>query len=258
MSSFPAPQLLATLQANLDRVQRNIASTLADAGRPAGSARLLPVTKSVSPETALALASLLSISPGPTALAENRLDKLIAKRAYFAAANCEVEWHFIGHLQRNKARKVLQNAHVLHSVDSERLLRTIARVALEEQLQPELYLEVKLSAEPEKHGLDPAELEACVRIAGAAPQLKLRGLMTMAPRPTDGCAPRSGAEPCFNELARLARELCCDPQLRDCFVGETCELSMGMSSDYEVALRAGSHVCRVGGALFSDVEGVAR
>lgn len=243
------PALPATLESNLRDVLDEVERVSSESGRSSESVRLLPVTKSVGAEMALALAAL-----GRSQLAENRLESLIAKRARFAEAGVEVEWHFIGHIQRNKARKVLQNASVLHSVDSLRLLQTLERIAAEEGLHPEIYLEVKTSTEAEKHGLEADELEECVRLAGSSQNLRLRGLMTMASRPREGEDQDASAEPCFRELARLAQELTADLALRTCFEDQHVDLSMGMSGDYRAAIRAGSHLCRVGSALYRGLD----
>lgn len=238
----------ATLEDNLRDVQERISSAALAAGREPSEVRLLPVTKSVSPHTALALARL-----GQNALAEARLEALLEKRAHFDDEGQEVEWHFIGHLQRNKARRVLRNAAVVHSVDSPRLVQALDRIASEEGLRPRIYLEVKLATDPEKHGLTPAELEPCVRQAGESTNLELVGLMTLAPRPTEGSDRRAEARAVFERLAELAAALEADPSTAACFSGGRVELSMGMSGDFEEAVRAGSHVCRVGGALFRDL-----
>ncbi len=246
---MPEKSLPAILESNLREVRADLERAAARAGREATDVRLLAVTKSVEPEVALSLARL-----GCLDMAENRLEGLQRKRALFEATGTEVRWHFIGHLQSNKARKVLQSAEVLHSVDSQKLLTTISRIAAEEDLRPEIYLEVKLSGESEKHGLDPSELGACVRTAGEDPRLRLRGLMTMAPRPIPGEDAGQSARACFDQLAVLARSLEEDPELARAFVDRKVELSMGMSGDYEQAIAAGATTCRIGSALFRGLD----
>ena len=121
------------------------------AGRAVGSVQLLPVTKTADPALTLEFARA-----GELELAENRVPFLEQKAAELAAAGVQVRWHFIGHLQRNKARRVLQLAEVIHSVDSLRLIETLARIAEEEKLRPRIFLEVLMSSEKEKSGFDPA------------------------------------------------------------------------------------------------------
>ena len=238
----------ATLESNLIDTLNSVARAAAGAGRDPHSVSLLAVTKSVGPETTLALARL-----GQRDLGENRLHELVPKREYLAAAGVPVTWHFIGHVQRKKARMVVQNAEVIHSVDSTRLLETLQRVAVEEGRRPELFLEVKLSAEEEKHGLSPADLAEAIQVAGRADALELIGLMTMAPLPAPGQDPGESASPTFRELARLAAALEQQEELRRCFRDERVLLSMGMSGDFSAAIAAGSHLVRIGTLLFEGL-----
>lgn len=236
------------LESNLHEVLSDLERATLQAGREPGSVELLAVTKSVEPGVALALARL-----GCRDLAENRLEGLQRKREAFSSAGEAARWHFIGHLQSNKARKVLQLADVVHSVDSQKLLELLGRHCAELGKRLSIYLEVKLSDEPEKHGLAPEELEACVRIAGSDPNLELLGLMTMAPRPAAGESSAASARACFERLAKLARVLASKPALATCFQDETVRLSMGMSGDYAEAIAAGATTCRIGSALFRGV-----
>lgn len=236
----------ATLESNLRATLDAIEAAARRAGRP-GSVELLAVTKSVGPRTAAELVRL-----GQRDLGENRLASLDAKREELARAGLEATWHFIGPIQRNKARKVVQSSEVLHAVDSLRLVDTLERVAAEEGRRVRVYLEVKLSPEESKHGLEPAELREAVRRAGAAEPLTLLGLMTMAPLPPEGDEGRAARE-VFERLAELARGLEAEPEHAACFEGGRVRLSMGMSGDFEAAIAAGSDVVRIGGALFQGV-----
>src|SRR5690606_2464967 len=106
--------------------------------------------KSVGTETALALPAL-----GLLDLGESRASELERKAAAFAERGVAARWHFVGHLQRNKARRVARIAHAIHAVDTPELLHALARIASEEGAAPALYLQVKLQDEPSKHGLAP-------------------------------------------------------------------------------------------------------
>lgn len=238
----------ATLESNLRETLASISACSTRAERPAGDVALVAVTKSVGARTAAELVRL-----GQRDLGENRLPSLVAKRAELEREGLDVRWHFIGHIQRNKARRVVQSSEVLHSVDSLRLIETLERVAAEEGRRIAVYLELKLAQDEEKHGLAAAELGQAVARAGAAEHLELVGLMTMAPRPEAGADPATSARPVFEELARLARELEEDPLLAKAFAGGRVQLSMGMSGDFDAAIAAGSDVVRVGSALFRGV-----
>lgn len=243
----------ASLEQNLRRTRQSVASYADAAGRGCEDVTLLAVTKSVGPETALALARL-----GQRDLGENRVPGLIEKHERFSREGVEVRWHFIGHIQRNKARKVVLHSDVIHSVDSIRLLETIGRVAAEESRRVEVYLEVKLSSEEEKHGLAPADLPAAVRASategGERTHVDLVGLMTMAARPRSTEDREAAASATFEELAGIARELEANAELARAFRGGRVRLSMGMSGDYGAAIAAGSNVVRIGSALFEDIR----
>ena len=239
--------LPSRLVRNLGALERRIAAAARSAGRSPEEVRLLPVTKSVSSEVARELAELFE--EGTAELAENRAPELEAKAAALTGGPA-VRWHFIGHIQRNKARRVVRIAEVVHSVDSVRLVETLGRVAAEEGRRLAIYLQVDRTGEEQKHGLDEAELPAALAAVAAAEALELRGLMAMGP-----LEERAGrtARDVFDEVAALARRL--EVERTDLFAGGRCELSMGMSGDLEAAVAAGSHVVRIGSSLF---EGVGR
>jgi hypothetical protein len=245
MQSPAGPDQKTLLQRNRDEVLARLFRAAQDAGRPSDELRLIAVTKTVEPEIALALAEL-----GQRDLGENRAPELLRKAAFFEAHGVRVRWHFIGHLQRNKARRVAACAHAIHAVDSRALLETLLRLGREEGLSPELYLQVKLAPEETKFGLDPGEVAELVELAGAA-RGRLAGLMTMAPLAEPGAA-RAAAAAVFGRLAGLAREL---PQAA--FLGGRPRLSMGMSGDLEEAVLAGADDVRIGSALFAGLERAA-
>ena len=216
---------------------------------------LLAVTKSVSIPHALGLARL-----GQNALAENRVAGLEQKAAALAEAGVPVAWHFVGHLQRNKARRVVRLADTLHSVDGLRLLETLERVAAEEGRRPGIYLELHIGGEVEKHGFaleagpggaPSGELSEALALLGEAEHLEPLGLMAMAPRRRQDGGDDARAAAAFARAADLARVLTSLP--RSCFGAEGPRLSLGMSADLEQAVAAGSHCVRVGRALFAGL-----
>ena len=210
---------------------------------------LVAVTKSVEPEVAAELVRL-----GQVDLGENRAPELERKAAHFAeraatpggGKGLAPRWHFIGHLQRNKARRVVRLAHSIHSVDSLALLETLQRVAGEEGRRPRIYLQVDVAGEDSKGGFDPAEVPAALERARACHALVTAGLMAMAPlaAPAERAA---NARATFAELARIAGEL-----PRDAFEDGRPRLSMGMSADFELAIEEGADLVRVGSALFGS------
>ncbi|MEQ1894947.1 MAG: YggS family pyridoxal phosphate-dependent enzyme, partial [Planctomycetota bacterium] len=235
----PRRALHPRLNENRTRLLARLAAAALAAGRDPQDIELVAVTKSVPAETAMELFDL-----GCQDLAENRADALLDKHAAFLATGRVARWHFIGHLQRNKARRVLSVAHAIHSVDSLELHDTLARIAREEQRAPGIYLQLKLADETAKGGLDPAGLPDLLARAVGGP-LPLLGLMTMAPLHSEPARARADARAVFERLAALATTL--SPSV---FVGGRVRLSMGMSQDFEEAVRAGATTVRIGSQLF--------
>jgi hypothetical protein len=209
----------------------------------------LAVTKKVRPEVAAALGAL-----GQTDLGESRVPDLENKRAWLAEHETAARWHLIGHLQRNKARRAVQAADVIHSVDSLRLLEALERVAGEEGRAPRVYLEVKLAGSEARTAMAPEDLRATAARAAELEHVVPVGLMTMAPPPAGVDAERDEREAraVFGRLRELRDELA--PEWADAFEGERIELSMGMSSDLEAAVLEGTDVVRVGTALYAGTE----
>ncbi len=168
---------------------------------------------------------------------ENRAAELCEKAAALPADIC---WHFIGQLQSNKVRKVVQTCQVIHSVDSSELLERIDRIAGEENKHPVILLEVSVSGEESKGGIPPEKLHDLCQRAAACSHVDLKGFMTMAPLDADEVYTAA----LFEKLTLLRDE---ESRLlqKDLPV-----LSMGMSGDFETAIRHGSTLVRVGTAIF--------
>lgn len=223
-----------SLADNYVAVRRRIAAACERAGRDPTSVRLVAVTKYATVEAIRELVAL-----GHRDLGENRPQQLLERAA---SIDAEVRWHLIGTLQRNKARKVLPVASLVHSADSVRLLESLDRLAAELSLRPRVLLEVNVSGEQSKHGFVPEGLRAAWPQVAAFPHLDIAGLMTMAPYADD---PET-ARPFFRELRRLRDELAAAGRI------PLPELSMGMSGDFEVAIEEGATIVRVGSALFGE------
>ncbi len=219
-----------------------VAAAARASGRRPDEIRIVAVTKTVDPEDAAALARL-----GTSDLGENRVSELERKSAWFAQRGFSVRWHFVGHLQRNKARRVLRIADQIHSVDSIALLDALERLAEEEGRAPGIYLQVKLSDEPTKTGVSQDGFSALFARAEQS-ALPLLGLMTLAPPLSRETSAANAVRAVFRELARLARAL---PS--QAFVEGRPLLSMGMSADFEHALAEGADVLRIGSAFFEGI-----
>ncbi|MGL4421108.1 MAG: YggS family pyridoxal phosphate-dependent enzyme [Gemmataceae bacterium] len=196
---------------------------------------LVAVTKTVSARVAGLLPGL-----GVTNLGENRPQELARK----ADAIPNVKWHMIGHLQRNKVDLTLAHATLIHSIDSERLLRAVAAAGAKRGVPVPILLEINCSREEAKGGLPVLELPTLAQLATTLPGVQLRGLMTMAAYTDDPEATR----PTFAELRQLRDAL--EQSLGIALP----ELSMGMSNDYRVAVSEGATLVRIGSSLFSGLE----
>ncbi|MDR1305218.1 MAG: YggS family pyridoxal phosphate-dependent enzyme [Verrucomicrobiales bacterium] len=220
------------LEQNLACVRAVMRDAAARAGRDPAAVRLVPAVKKVPPETLR-----LAYDAGLRAFGENRVQEARAKQPLLPA---NIEWHFIGGLQRNKVRDAVRLFALIHSVDSAELAREIDRRAREAGKIQQVLLEVNVSGESAKHGVAPADVAALAETIFACDQLELTGLMTVAPF----CAEAEKTRPFFRQL----RELRDDLEQR---AGATFPvLSMGMSHDYAVAIEEGATIVRVGTALF--------
>lgn len=160
-----------------------------------------------------------------------------------------VRWHMIGHLQRNKARKIVKHVRLVHSVDSLRLVEELHAAAGRVDEPIELLIQVKLDNEKKKHGVAPAAVIHLLDQIDTMIGLRARGLMCMAPEVEDPETVR----PVFVRCAELFEEI-----RRVGAGGERFDiLSMGMSNDFEVAIECGANVVRVGSAIFGSDSSVS-
>jgi len=235
-STAARPDRRAELAAGLAQVRARIADACADAGRDRADVTMIAVTKTYPASDVLALAGL-----GVTDVGENRDQEAAGKAAEVAAAGVSPRWHFIGQLQRNKARSVVRYADVVHSVDSVRLARALASAAADRERPLDALVQVSIDGDPDRGGALPgsadpgAGLEPVAEAVAGALALRLAGLMAVAPL---GWEP----ERAFARLAEVAESF------RALHPGATA-LSAGMSGDLEIAIRYGATHVRVGSAL---------
>jgi hypothetical protein len=230
------------------RVKDTINSTCARFGRNPSEVKLVVVTKSADIEVIKEVIRL-----GFTELGENRvqqLKKVSAQIAEFLVAASDdailpekVSWHMVGHLQRNKVHQVLPMVSLIHSIDTLRLAEEISTFASKLNLCPKVLLQVNTSDEPQKYGVPVGAATHLAEQIETLPNLKLIGLMTMAPLTRDKDIIRT----CFVR----ARELFIEMRGEKIVGPEFTELSMGMSSDYELAIEEGSTILRIGSAIFA-------
>ena len=225
-----------SLEENIARVKANMARAAAEAGRDPGEVTLVAATKVQTSDTIRA-----AIAAGITVCGENRVQELTAHLDDYAYDGARV--HFIGHLQTNKVRFLVGRVDLIESVDSLRLLEAVERQAEKLNLVQDILLEVNIGREESKGGCLPEDLPALARQAMALPHVRLRGLMSIPPAAAAPGANRSF----FAETRQLYVDI--RRQIGDNNTDIDC-LSMGMSGDYEDAIREGATLVRVGTALF--------
>ncbi len=226
----------ARLRSNLPEVQARIERARSRAG--GGPVTIVAVTKG-HPAAAVSAAA----AAGLAACGENRVQELEAKRAEVGDGG--IKWHLIGHLQRNKVRRALPLFELIHSVDSLRLARELSAEAVRSERVVDALVQVNASGEATKGGFDTASGTGPVGEVCALPNLRVLGLMTMAPFTAEESVVRA-------TFART-RELF-QACARDVADFHAQHVSMGMSNDFEMAVEEGATMVRLGTILFGERE----
>lgn len=229
------------------------------AGRRPENIIVVAVTKTASPDQIRGI-----VEQGHIDLGENRVQQLIQrvaqlkeflsrKRTLGRAATTpghdapdDVRWHMVGHLQRNKVKQVLPLVKLIHSIDSLRLAEEIQAVTARADTAVDILLEINASGEPSKQGVAPAAALHLAEQIDSMVHVRLRGLMTMAPRlenPED-------ARPTFARTSEIFEDI----RTEGIGGNQFNILSMGMTNDFEVAIEQGANVLRIGRAFFGETE----
>lgn len=233
MANEFAPCMEAQKAAVLERlavIRQNIADSCAAAGRDVSDVTLMAVTKTVSPELIN-----LAVDQGVQVLGENRVQEFLSKRDAYRS-NAEVQ--FIGHLQTNKVKQIIDKVTLIQSVDSLHLAEAIDKAAVQQGIVMPVLLEVNIGGEASKSGVSAEELPKLLEAVGKLKAVRADGLMTIPP-------------PCFDE-AEQCRTFTAMQQLYQQMqqIAPLKILSMGMSGDYAAAIRCGATLVRIGSALF--------
>jgi len=229
------PEATGSTASRLAAVRRQISAAAARAGRRPEEITLIAVSKTFGADSVRDAAAA-----GQIAFGENRVQEGLEKIS--ATSPLSLEWHLIGHLQSNKAKKAAAAFAWIHSIDSLDLLRKIDAGAADARVVPRVLIQVDLAHEATKSGVDESQIEALARAALELRSVELRGLMIVPPIPVDP----EESRPWFRRLR----------ELRDRLVAgglpatHLTELSMGMSHDFEVAIAEGATMVRVGTAIF--------
>ena len=224
---------------NLEEIKRRIHEAALSAGRNPADVNLVAVTKTVTMDRLQA-----AVAAGHTLFGENYVQE--AKRK-IAALGPGLVWHFVGHLQSNKAKAAVELFDLIHSVDRFRLAQALEQAAARQGKVQNILLQVNLAGEESKSGTSPEAAEDLLNKISELSHLKVMGLMTMPPWLPDP----EEVRPYFRALREL-RDRLRDMRLVD---GDLPELSMGMTGDFEVAVAEGATLVRIGTAIFGRRPG---
>ena len=221
------------IKKNLDMIRGEIAETAQQCGRSADDVLLVAVSKTRTPEEIN-----VAIDAGVTDIGENKVQEIMDK---FDAVK-PVKWHMIGHLQTNKVKYVIDKVCLIHSVDSIKLMDEIERQAEKHNLDMDILIQVNISGEETKSGISKEEVEDLLKYAGELKHVKVKGLMTIAPKTDNSVTNRLH----FDNM----RQLFVDIKQKKYDNVNMVYLSMGMSGDFETAIECGANMVRVGSAIF--------
>lgn len=224
------------IKENLNAVRENIRLAAEEAGRDPGDVTLIAVSKT-KPVSMIEEA----YACGCLDFGENRVQELCEK---YEVLPKDIRWHLIGHLQRNKVKYVVDKAYLIHSVDSLKLAQEIQKEAEKKQVDVNILIEVNMADEESKFGVSAKEAEDLVREAAKLPNIHIQGLMTIAPiveKPEDNAV----------HFANL-KQLSVDIKGKNIDNVNMNVLSMGMTGDYEQAVKDGATYVRVGTGIFGE------
>ncbi|OMH40629.1 YggS family pyridoxal phosphate-dependent enzyme [Desulfurobacterium indicum] len=221
------------IKENLMKIQEKITKAAERAGRKPEEITLLAASKTRTPQEIRE-----AFNAGIKVFGENRVQE--ARDKIPALSDLPIEWHFIGHLQKNKAKYVVKMFELIHSVDSKALVEELQKRADKENKIQKVLIEVKLSPEETKHGCKEGEVPELIDTILSSPNLQLLGFMTIPPYFENA----EDVRPYFQRLRNIKEKM------EEEFKRNFPHLSMGMSHDFEIAVEEGATIVRIGTALF--------
>ncbi len=227
---------MVNIKENLKEVEANLQAACQKSGRSRRDVTLIAVSKT-KPVSMIREA----IEEGIAEFGENKPQELREKCDTLPE---DLHWHMIGHLQRNKVKYVVGRACLIHSVDSFALAEEISKEAVKKGLEMPVLIEVNVAGEESKFGVSPEETEDLIRRIAPLPGIKVRGLMTIAPFVENA----EDNRPVFQKLRKLAVDI----KSKNIDNVIMCDLSMGMTGDYQVAVEEGATMVRVGTGIFGE------
>lgn len=229
---------MSHIDTNLDKINLQIHEALKNSKRGQQDVQIIAVTKTQSIHDMKTV-----LEYGINNVGENRVQEIIQKYPYFES---NFIWHMIGHLQTNKIKSIIDKVELIHSVDSLKLAKSINKEAAKIGKIQNILLQVNISKEETKFGVLKEEVEGIIKEISLLPNIRLKGLMTIAPfvlNPEEN-------RPIFRQLYEVFVDINC--KNIDNITMDT--LSMGMTNDFMVAIEEGSNMVRIGTAIFGQRE----
>ena len=225
-----------SIEKNVDKILQNIKEACELTNRSEDEITLIAVTKTVDVDVMSEARQLNLMNFG-----ENKPQELVRKFEFF---NEETRWHMIGHLQRNKVKYIIDKVELIHSLDNLKLAEEIQKQSLKHDKVTDVLIEINIGNEISKHGISPEELFGFVDKVKELKNIRIKGLMTVAPYMIDS----EDVRPYMKKMKNLFDKL--KEVKGDNIVVDT--LSMGMSNDYKVAIEEGSTMVRIGSSIFGE------
>ena len=235
MEVLSLEERFSNIEYNIKVIKERIASAAKEVGRNPDEIKLMAVTKTVEP-----ILINHAIDCGIDLIGENKVQEFLSKKPYLKLENCKA--HLIGHLQTNKVRQIISEVDMIQSVDSVKLAKEISKRSEMAGITTKCLIEVNIGDEESKTGLDLDLLNETIDEILLLPNIEVRGMMTIPPICDD--------ESTLNKYFSKMHEIFIDIKSKKLDNKNICILSMGMSGDYEAAVRNGSDLVRVGSAIF--------
>lgn len=226
---------MSDISKNLENIKKRIEDSAKKSGRDAKDITLIAVTKTYSPDFINE-----AIDLGVTDIGENKVQEIMEKYDKVKP----VRWHLIGHLQTNKIKYIIDKVHMIHSVDSIRLMDEIDRQANKHGIIMNILIQVNISGEESKFGINPDEIDEMLEHAKELKNVKVCGLMTIIPKIDSMISNRLhfiNIRQIYIDISKKIYDNICMKYL-----------SMGMSADFEMAIEEGSNMVRIGSAIFGE------
>lgn len=235
MTDLYTEKRFSDIEHNLDAIREKIYKAATEAGRNPEEVTLMAVTKTVEP-----IFINHALKNGISLIGENKVQEFLSKKPYLNLENCEA--HLIGHLQTNKVKQIVSEVSMIESLDSLKLAREISKRSTEKGLVTPCLVEVNIGMEESKTGLELSALEELLCAVAELEGIRVEGLMTIPPI----CDNEKELNKYFSQMHKIFVDIK-DKKLDNINMNV---LSMGMSSDFEAAVRNGSTLVRVGSSIF--------